>query len=226
MSEPALIFDCDGVLIDSEPVYCDVERGLLAEIGLDYAPEEFQRRFIGLSEADSRAAFAHDLAVLGRGPFPADFWDRHHAECWRRFEVELQALDGAAAFMATSAAARAVASSSTIVELARKLDFVGLADSFGAHVYSAELVTHGKPAPDLFLFAANALEHKPADCIVIEDSVNGVLAGVAAGMEVWGFVGGGHADDGLATRLTEAGAATVLSSYGEIERRLEAGGGL
>lgn len=218
----ALIFDCDGVLVDSERIYVEVERSMLRAIGLDYDLATFQRRFIGLSNADFRAALADDHAKLGLGTFPTGFWDRHHHETWRRFEAELQPPAGASAFVAALAGDKAVASSSTVAELARKLAFVGLDRHFGGHVYSAELVRRGKPAPDLFLYAAERLARPPGDCIVIEDSENGVRAGVAAGMEVWGFVGGGHAGPDLPAKLAAAGAAAVMSDYAELERRWRA----
>lgn len=113
-----------------------------------------------------------------------------------------------------------MASSSTKEGLERKLRQVGLWDHFGGHVYSAEHVTNAKPAPDLFLHAAAQLGIAPVDCLVIEDSVNGVKAGIAAGMTVWGFLGGGHADDGLAARLTGAGAVKILSDWPDVARRI------
>lgn len=225
----ALIFDCDGVLIDSERIYVDVERSMLAEIGLDYPLSEYQNRFVGLSNADFRTELAADHAARGLGAFPDDFWRRHYAESWRRFAAELQPLAGAADFLAGDASPRAVASSSTVAELARKLAHVGLDRHFGDHVYSAELVDRGKPAPDLFLHAAARLGVAAADCVVVEDSVNGVRAGVAAGMTVWGFTGGGHADPGLAERLIAAGAAKAFRRYAEIGahwRAPDAGSGM
>src|SRR5699024_7858128 len=106
--------------------------------------------------------------------------------------------------------------------LERKLRQVELWDHFGGHVYSAEHVVNAKPAPDLFLHAAAQLGVAPADCLVIEDSVNGVKAGLAAGMTVWGFLGGGHADDGLAARLRAAGVSKVLADWPDAARQIAA----
>ena len=129
--------------------------------------------------------------------------------------ARLTEVSGAGAAVASVTLPKAVASSSTREGLERKLRQVGLWDYFAPHVYSADHVTHAKPAPDLFLHAAAALGIAPADCLVIEDSVNGVLAARAAGMRCWGFLGGGHAHDGLAARLTEAGADRNVADWPE-----------
>ena len=112
---------------------------------------------------------------------------------------------------------KAVGSSSTVRGLEVKLKKVGHWDYFAPHVYSAEHVTHAKPAPDLFLHAAKALDVKPEHCLVIEDTVNGVTAGRAAGMKVWGFQGGGHMTDRIAARITEAGAERVVKNWADSE---------
>ena len=122
-------------------------------------------------------------------------------------------MEGLEPLLASMTLPKAVASSSTVRSLQRKLSLTGLASWFGDHVYSAEHVEHGKPAPDLFLHAAAKLGHAPGDCIVVEDSVLGVQAGVAAGMQVWGFTGGGHGDAGLGQRLANAGAVRVFDRF-------------
>ncbi|HEX6866908.1 MAG TPA: HAD-IA family hydrolase, partial [Caulobacteraceae bacterium] len=96
-----------------------------------------------------------------------------------------------------------------------KLALVGLLAPFGPHVYSADAVAHGKPHPDIFLHAAQGLGVDPGGCIAIEDSVNGVLSARAAGMQVWGFLGGGHMDSDAARRLSEAGAHRLVENWGE-----------
>ena len=104
--------------------------------------------------------------------------------------------------------------------LERKLKRTGLWEHFAPHVYSADHVVHAKPAPDLFLHAAAALQVPPADCVVLEDSVNGVIAARAAGMTVWGFLGGGHAHDGLGERLLAAGAELLVRDWAQAARLL------
>ena len=124
--------------------------------------------------------------------------------------------DGVVAAVSRLAGPRCVASSSDRARIALTLELTGLAHLFGDHIFSGTEVAHGKPAPDLFLHAARTMEVAPADCVVIEDSVLGVQAGVAAGMLVIGFTGGAHAYPGFAERLREAGARTVLGHMDEL----------
>lgn len=211
----AIIFDCDGVLVDSEVIAIAVEREHLSAWGLVYDNEEYLSRFVGLHNRDYHAALrqdAHDRRI----DLPEDFPAIIQAAIWARFEVELSAIDGALDLATNFDGPVAVASSSEQDKLHRKLELTGLAPAFGAHVYSADLVANGKPAPDLFLYAAKKLNTPPARCLVIEDSENGVRAGCAAGMMVVGFTGGAHADGGLAARLEAAGAHAIAASYSEI----------
>jgi HAD superfamily hydrolase (TIGR01509 family) len=216
MTASAIIFDCDGVLVNSEALVIDIERRFLADLGLVYEDAEFLTRFVGTSDADFVALLRADFSVRGRGTFPDDFLQQVRAVSFHRFTTDLRAVEGLETYLATLTGPKAVASSSTVRSLTRKLSLTGLADWFGDHVYSAEHVARGKPAPDLFLHAAGKLGVSAAACVAIEDSVNGVLAGVAAGMEVWGFTGGGHADAGLHGRLAAAGATRVSGSFGEM----------
>ncbi|KCZ90040.1 HAD family hydrolase [Hyphomonas johnsonii] len=216
----ALIFDCDGVLVDSEVIHVAVEIEFLAELGLAYDRETYLTRFVGLGGPDFRAALAGDYARLGKGPFPEDFGERLNARAWPRIEAELAALAGATALAGRFAGPVAVASSSATPRLHRKLDLTGLTDTFAPHIYSADQVARGKPEPDLFLFAARNISARPDACLVIEDSVNGVRAARAAGMTAFGYTGGGHADSGLAARLVEAGAAAAFASHDAIAAHL------
>jgi HAD superfamily hydrolase (TIGR01509 family) len=217
MTANAVIFDCDGVLVNSEAIVIGVERQFLAELGLVYADAEYLTRFVGTSEPDFVAALREDHRARGKGLFPDDFLQQVRAVTRERFTTELRAVEGVEALLASLSRPKAVASSSTVRSLERKLSLTRLSDWFGEHVYSADHVDRGKPAPDLFLHAATRLDQPPEACLVIEDSVLGVRAGVAAGMEVWGFTGGGHADAGLADRLVAAGAAQVYERFADME---------
>lgn len=213
----ALIFDCDGVLVDSEVIYIAAERALLAEIGLAYSREAYLSRFVGLSNPDYLATLKADFAkALPGKPFPSDYGERLHASVWPQIEAELKPLGGVADVVREFEGRVAVASSSPLDRLRRKLTLTGLIPLFEPYIYSADHVEHGKPAPDLFLHAAEQLLVEPARCAVIEDSVNGIQAASAAGMFAIGFTGGGHADDGLADRLLASGARCVLSSHLEL----------
>ena len=112
---------------------------------------------------------------------------------------------------------KAVASSSSAPRLRRKLSLTGLERLFAPHIYSADLVPRGKPFPDVFEYAAAQLRVPVEDCLVIEDSVNGVRAGVAAGMTVWGFLGGSHMDGSTAGALVDAGAVRVIPNWATVE---------
>lgn len=214
-SPEAIIFDCDGVLVDSEVIAIAVEREHLSGWGLVYDTETYISRFVGLHNRDYHAALRVDAEAQGVA-LPADFAPIIQAAIWKRFETDLKAIEGAGDMAAAFDGPVAVASSSETDKLHKKLAMTGLASAFGDHVYSADLVEKGKPAPDLFLLAAERLGIAPARCAVIEDSVNGVKAGRAAGMTVIGFTGGAHADAGLADRLTEAGAHHVAASFTDI----------
>ena len=215
----AVIFDCDGVLVDSEIIAIAVEREHLSGWGLVYDNETYISRFVGLHNRDYHAALRVDADARGI-VLPTDFPGIIQAAIWARFEAELTAIEGALELAGNFAGAVAVASSSEQDKLHRKLEMTGLAGAFGKHVYSSDLVTNGKPAPDLFLYAASRLGADPARCLVIEDSENGVKAGRAAGMTVYGFTGGAHAEPGLARRLSQAGAHAVAGSFAEIGKRL------
>lgn len=214
-SPAAVIFDCDGVLVDSEILAVEVEIVLLAEIGLTYAPAEYRRRFLGMNDHAFRDALDADCRAIVGKPLPEDFLDRTHADRLAACLERLKEVTGAADAIAALAKPKAVASSSGAHFLRQKLELGGLLHLFDPHVYSADIVGRGKPHPDIFLHAAGRLSADPAACLAIEDSVNGVLSATAAGMEVWGFCGGGHMDDEAAHRLAEAGAHRIVADWRE-----------
>ena len=216
MAFSAIIFDCDGVLVDSEVIYHEVEMEHLARIGLEYEPVEYQRRFMGLNTDDFLAELDRDHQARKDAPLPADFGTALREDSIARLRNELRIIDGIEAVIAGFAGPKAVATSSAPDTLEIKLEVTGLKRHFDPHIYHAVQVARGKPAPDLFLMAAQKLGAEPSGCLVIEDSVNGVKGGLAAGMTVWGFAGGGHADTGLAQRLREAGAHDVFFSHADL----------
>ncbi|MBD8892110.1 HAD family hydrolase [Roseibium litorale] len=220
MSQTAILFDCDGVLVDSETIYVEVEREHLSRIGLEYDLHEYQQRFNGLMARDFFKLVQDEHAKLETGSFPVSFFTDLETATTARINRDLEAIDGIGSVLASLTMPRAVASSSRLERLHIKLRQTGLHGYFDPHIYSGEQVANGKPAPDLFLYAATQIGAEPRDCIVIEDSVNGVLAGKAAGMEVWGFIGGGHASERLGERLTEAGASKILRSHEELGAEL------
>ncbi len=221
MPQPAaLIFDCDGVLVDSEAIVMRIEQAAIAEAGLHYAPQDYATKFTGLSYDDFFATLDAEHRTHFGKPLDPGLYERIKDDSVAAMERELEAVPGIAALVQVVTVPTAVASSSFPDSLVMKLTKTGLHDRFAPHIYSTKLVPNGKPAPDIFLYAADKLGVPPADCVVLEDSVNGIRAAVDAGMTAWGFTGAAHADPGLAGRLTAAGAKTVFDSHDAIALRL------
>ncbi len=210
----AVIFDCDGVLVDSEVLAQQVELEALAEIGLTYDRETFSARFLGMSNDTFFAALERDsVARLGRA-LPDGFRTCCRARYHALLDDRLTEVPGARDAVAGVRHPKAVASSSERPALEKKLRKTGLWDHFVPHVYSADHVAAAKPAPDLFLHASAALALRPEACLVLEDSTNGVMAARAAGMRVWGFLGGGHhLGPGCGARLEAAGAERLVRTW-------------
>jgi HAD superfamily hydrolase (TIGR01509 family) len=206
-----IIFDCDGVLIDSELLSIRADQECLAECGIELCADEIRDRYTGISFAGMVA----DLESR-HGPLPADFADRHRMRLWPLFERELRAVPGVAALLDSLTCRICVASSGRPERLKHAPLLVGLYDRFHPHIFSAAEVAHGKPAPDLFLHAAARMGVMPERCVVVEDSVPGVIAGVAAGMRVIGFVGASHCRPEDAARLAALGAAPVLDDMAKL----------
>lgn len=223
-SPAAVIFDCDGVLVDSEILAIEVEIVLLADCGLVYPPEEYRHRFLGLNDAAFREALEQDCLDRTGRPLPEDFLHRAHVQRWDACQTKLVEVAGCGAAVGALDLPKAVASSSGAAFLREKLRLTGLLGAFDPHVYSADLVARAKPHPDVFLHAAAALGVAPGRCLAIEDSVNGVLSARAAGMGVWGFAGGGHMDVSASARLVEAGAERVVQDWEEAAGRFNAFG--
>lgn len=199
-----VVFDCDGVLIDSELLACRTAADTLCEFGFPITLEEYLA-FVGRSARDIQTALETRF-----GPMPAELRATERQRLFARFATDLQPMPEAAATVAALARPVCVASSSDHERLELTLGVTGLAPLFRPHVFSATEVARGKPAPDLFLHAAARMGVAPAACLVVEDSPAGVTAAVAAGMRAVGFVGGGHCGLAHAERLRAAGAETVV----------------
>jgi HAD superfamily hydrolase (TIGR01509 family) len=185
-----VIFDCDGVLIDSEPLSANVLMGMMAAIGLIITPEIFRSDFLGRSFA---AAAAKTEARFGQ-KLPEDFQPRYRTELLSRMKGNLRIMDGAVDVLQSLRVRYCLATSSSPERLAFSLSETGLAPFFRDRSFTASLVSRGKPAPDLFLLAARELNTSPQSAIVIEDSEMGLRAALSAGMQTWHFTGGGHMD--------------------------------
>jgi HAD superfamily hydrolase (TIGR01509 family) len=178
-----VIFDCDGVLIDSERLAVRTESQILAELGWPLTEAEVIERFVGRSSVHMQAVIEENI---GR---PVDWHEEFERRVRAVCERELTPVDGVIAALDAIATPSCVASSSSHSMLNFKLALTGLAERFAGRIFSADDVAHGKPDPAVFLFAAAAMGVAPERCAVIEDSVTGVEAGVAAGMSVFAFCG-------------------------------------
>lgn len=216
----ALIFDCDGVLVDSEFIAQRVERAILASIGLHYDQAEFVHRFAGTSEAEFFRLLEEEAMAKLQTSLPDGLVDDMKRAVGTEFAANLQPVAGARAMLARWSGLKAVASSSSESALRFKLRRTRLEAAFDAHVYSAEHVGLGKPDPAVFLHAARRLGVDPAGCAVVEDSVNGILAATRAGMSAIGFIAGSHCVPGHAERLLETGADRVCGSFAELSEYL------
>jgi HAD superfamily hydrolase (TIGR01509 family) len=189
-----VIFDCDGVLIDSERIAVRIDGLVLARLGWRLSEAEVIERFVGRSEAYMIGEIER---AIGRRLEPG--WDEEFGALYREaFEAELEPVDGVLEALDAIAAPTCVASSSSHERLRFTLGLTGLLERFDGRIFSADDVPNGKPAPDLFLHAAASLSADPARCAVIEDSRYGVEAARAAGMRAFGYAGGLTSADRLA----------------------------
>ena len=206
-----VIFDCDGVLVDSELLSVKADAACLAEDGIVLSEDEILERYTGISVAGMLA----DLEQRHGRALP-DFAQRHYEHVSALFAAGLCAIAGVEAVIDGLSCRACVASSSTPDRLTMALTKVGLHGRFHPHIFSAAMVARGKPAPDLFLYAAAQMSVPPARCVVIEDSLPGVAAAVAAGMIPVGFTGGSHCRPGHTARLAAAGAIRVAATIPEL----------
>jgi beta-phosphoglucomutase-like phosphatase (HAD superfamily) len=216
----AVVFDCDGVLVNSEEIAQDVELSMLAREGLEYPRDDFVRRFSGTSEREFKEALRSDARTLCGLDLSDDFFDRMEAATRSAYAGRLARIAGAHRSVSAWTKLRAVASSSSIHTLRYKLRVAELDTMFGIHIYSGDAVEAAKPDPAIFLLAAEGLGVPPSRCVAIEDSVNGIVAAKRAGMTAYGFTGGGHCLSDHDQRLRESGADEVFSAHSKLASHL------
>jgi HAD superfamily hydrolase (TIGR01509 family) len=215
MKFDAIIFDFDGVLIESEYVSNLQIADVLTRLGHPTTVEESLANFVGLGGKDFLDAVAQHIG----GTIPEAFHHARKAEDERVMREGLDAVAGAIAFVAGLPAdlPRAIASSSTTAWITRHLEHLGLRDVFGDHIYSGrEHVARGKPAPDIYLYAADALGVSITRSVVIEDSPVGVTGAVASGAYVIGLAAGQHCADGHDAKLRAQGAHEIAYSFNDV----------
>ena len=206
-----IIFDCDGVLVDSEPIAHGLLAQMMTDLGHPISTAESIQKFTGRSLADTLPLIED---FLGRS-IPDQMGQHYSRLLLERLRRDLKPIAGVKEAVAMLDYPRCVASSSSLERIRLSLEVTGLSSLFGSNIFSATQVTRGKPAPDLYLFAATRMAVATKDCVVIEDSALGVTAGRLAGMKVIGFTGGAHAI-GAARDLASAGAYAIVSSMAEL----------
>lgn len=204
-----VIFDCDGVLADSEVISAEILTSELRDFGVRIDTDYVFRNFIGKSfpgVADKiRTTFQVDL--------PPEFEARYRATLIKAYSTQLRPTPGVAAVLAKLDHASCVATSSSPPRVERTLSILDMTETFGAHVFTASQVERGKPAPDLFLFAADRMGVSPKHCLVIEDSLAGIQAGLAAGMKVWRYCGTSHFTDQAQVRKETPDDVLVFDNW-------------
>ena len=213
-----VIFDCNGVLVDSEPIAASVAAQEFMRAGIPVTPEIVVRYFFGRRQADMFAAVE---AATGRN-LPPNFAATLASATLARFRAELKPMPHTAYALTWLRGPKCVASSSTIERITASLETTDLARFFGRNLFSASDVPNGKPAPDLLLHAAHHMNVKPADCVVIEDSPAGINAATSARMKSIGFVGGSHSGSALGQQLLTAGARTIVADMRQLKAAVTA----
>jgi HAD superfamily hydrolase (TIGR01509 family) len=215
---PALvIFDCDGVLVDSEILSGRAIADSLAETGLVMSPEEVIDALVGMDEAGTR----RELERLMGHRVPPGFDEGKRRRLDALYLTDLKAFAGIDALLGRLAVPFCVASNSKHARLRKTFAITGLDRLVEGRVFSAEDVARGKPAPDLYLHAANVMGVAPEHCLVVEDSITGATAALAAGMQVVGFVGGSHIRAGHDRQLLALGAVSVVGDVPGLAREFQ-----
>ena len=212
MIRPGLvIFDCDGVLVDSELIDARIRSECFRAEGFPITLEDLQA-----SSGISGAGLAEMIRRRFGRPLLEGFMQATRAKIMTAFTDELRAIEGVSELLGSLTMQVCVASNSHLDRVRHSLEVTGLFQFFDPYVFSAIMVERGKPAPDLFLLAAELLNVSPAECLVVEDSVHGIIAAQAAGMEVVGFCGGSHCQTGHTELLIGAGCKRVFARMSEI----------
>jgi HAD superfamily hydrolase (TIGR01509 family) len=207
-----VIFDCDGVLVDSEVISCRAHAAMLSLHGYPITAEQVLQRFLGVSDREARQVIESEISRK----LPDDFELQVKAATLEFYADELRPIPGVGEAIAAISLPKCVASSGTPEKIRHGLTCAGIHDLLAPNIFSAIQVKRGKPAPDLFLFAAGQMRASPERCVVIEDSIPGVTGALAAGMTVLGFHGGSHCRPGYAETLRAAGAVRTFDDMRQL----------
>jgi HAD superfamily hydrolase (TIGR01509 family) len=207
-----VIFDCDGVLVDSEVISSRAHAQILTRHGYPITADQVLERFLGVSDPEARQTIETEI---GR-KLPDDFETQVKQATLQFYAGDLRAISHVGEAIAAIGPPKCVASSGTPEKIRHGLSCAGLYDRLAPHIFSAAQVARGKPAPDLFLFAAQQMQVSPGRCLVIEDSVAGITGARAAGMTVLAFHGGSHCRPDRADTLRAAGAVMTFDDMRQL----------
>lgn len=215
-----IIFDCDGVLVDSEIIAAQVESRLLTDAGYPISTEEMGERFAGMTWKNILLEVEREASI----PLSASLLEKSEKLLDARLERDVKVIEGVKLALSRLTTPRCICSNSSSARLEMMLTKVGLKPYFEGHVYSAKDLgaDRVKPKPDIFLHGAKQFNVSPDRAVVIEDSVHGIRGARAAGMRVIGFTGASHTYPSHADRLTDAGAETVISRMQDLPATIEA----
>ena len=213
-----VIFDCDGVLLDSEKISMDVDLALLAENGIDFTESEMHHRFVGTT---FEAMIAEMEVEFGK-PLPRDLGERKDALMLERYRRDLKTVPGVVPMLQQLRLPKSIGTNGPRHRALAALRMTGLEAFFGDRLTTFEDVKHGKPAPDIYQLAAFRAGFAPDKCLVVEDSVTGVTAAVAAGTHVIGFTGVAHDPVSKAKALKELGDLQVVHTMDELASAIAA----
>jgi HAD superfamily hydrolase (TIGR01509 family) len=214
MPQPELvIFDFDGTLVDSEVIAARIEAELITQAGYEITAEEISELYAGLTFKDILLRIEETASI----PFKVSLIDRAEELVDKRLRAEVRMIEGAREAVASVTTKRCICSNSRTDRIGFMAEKTGLAPFFAGRIFSSLDTPSGKPkpAPDVFLYAAQKLQANPENTFVIEDSVHGIAGAKSAGMRVIGFTGAGHSYAGHADVLTEAGAETVIRRWAD-----------
>ncbi|MCB1756969.1 MAG: HAD family hydrolase [Gammaproteobacteria bacterium] len=214
-----ILFDCDGVLVDSEVLAARLGAHLFGEYGVDISTQDLCARYAGMESSEILKQVRKEYKVA----LPADLFERSQQMLDDLLFNELREIDGAHEVLERIAGPRCICSNSSSGRLDLELTRTGLKPFFAPYIFSAMDLGPGrtKPRPDIYLHGAAEFDADPSRCLVVEDSVHGVHAAVSAGMHVIGFTGGGHSYPAHAGQLRETGAEVVISRLSELPGLVE-----
>lgn len=213
----AIIFDCDGVLVDSEFVASQVSLRMIEPYGVRMTLQDYARLFAGKVEEDIIGVIKKEYNI----DLPKDYVPKLKLAIEKALDNELQPIPGVKETLSNIQKKMGVASNSRLVRVIHSLKIAGISNIFEKNLFAAEMVARPKPYPDLYLLAAEKLNASPNECLVIEDSETGVTAATAAGMQVIGFLGGSHIYEGHGQKLMKAGAFTNVHNMEELDALLQ-----